>query len=835
MSELRAFSDIKPDDVELVGGKGLSLGLMAAAGLPVPPGFCLTTQAYRKASATIDDGLQQLLVDAYRSLGCGIVAVRSSATSEDGAAASFAGQQETILGVEGEAALKDAVTRCWRSLHTERAIAYRQRQGIDESGLAMAVVVQRLVHAEVAGVLFTRDPNDPRGERMLIEASWGLGEAVVSGRVTPDSFQVDRATGQLLDRRLGHKHMRITAAGEQEVPGDLQMLWCLDEAQLRDLAELGRRIEQFYGEARDVEWAYADGRFWLLQARPITTSGAAERETVRRTEIEKLRKVVPALRDGTREHVPSRSAGTTGTVWSRTNLVEVLPEPTPMTWAVIQNLLSGGGGSGMMYRDFGFQPHPDLENKTVYDLIAGRPYVNLSREPYLQATKPIYGYSFAVYKKDPHLALDPKPDTSRMLGGFWRFLRLPGVLWSLIRTTKRIQAGSKTFAEQYRQTIAPKFLSEVETAETEDFAKLDSAAVLQRFHHWVKRTLVDFARESLKPTLFAQFSMQVLEQQIKTPLGPERTRAALAELSAGAHPDPDANLGLAIRDLTAGNLERGEFLKRFGHRGSHEMELAQPRWSEEPESIDRMVHVDRHSPALHEQTETPHQRWERIATQAKLISLVAKAMTGHVDRLQTYLGLRETAKHHFMRGYALIRRALVELDRRFKLSGGIFFLTPDELPQLIQGKDLASTIEQRKKYRSIALNLEAPPVIFSDDLEAIGRPQPAPAGAKQLQGIALSAGVAEGPALVLSEPSAAPAGTEGYVLVCPSTDPAWVPLFVKAKALVMESGGALSHGAIVAREFGLPAVAGLPGIHRQLISGQKLHVDGSRGMVMVIE
>jgi pyruvate,water dikinase len=236
-----------------------------------------------------------------------------------------------------------------------------------------------------------------------------------------------------------------------------------------------------------------------------------------------------------------------------------------------------------------------------------------------------------------------------------------------------------------------------------------------------------------------------------------------------------------------------------------------------------------------EHHDTPQQRWERIAAEAKIMSLVAKAMISHVERLQTFLGLRETAKHHFMRGYALIRKALVELDRRFKLNGGIFYLTPDELPRLIQGADLASTIDERRKYRSIALSLETPPAIFSDDLEAIGRPQPAPEGATQLQGIALSAGVAEGPALVLSDPAAAPTGTEGYVLVCPSTDPAWVPLFVKAKALVMESGGALSHGAIVAREFGLPAVAGLPGIHRQLQTGQKLRVDGGRGTVSVLQ
>jgi phosphohistidine swiveling domain-containing protein len=816
MTDLRTFADITPADLELVGGKGLSLGLMAAAGLPVPPGFCVTTTAYRRAHGAIGPDLLDALTGAYHALGAGPVAVRSSATAEDGAATSFAGQQETILGVEGEPALKTAVERCWSSLHTERAKAYRQKQGVDEAGLAMAVVVQRLVHADVAGVLFTRDPNDPAGATMLVEASWGLGEAVVSGRVTPDAFQLDRATGTVRERRLGAKGVRITARGEEHVsPADRER-YCLDDGQLAALAELGRRVEDYYGAPRDVEWAFADGRFWLLQARPITTAGAADREQVRREEIAALQ----ALAD------PA------GTVWSRTNLVEVLPEPTPLTWTVVRALLSGGGGSGMMYRDFGFAPDPALADLTVYDLVGGRPYCNLGREPRLQAKRPLFGYPFALYKQQPAQALDPKPDTSRMLGGFWKFLRLPGVLWNLIRTTQRIQKAIRTFADEYRTKIAPAFRAEVAKAAGDDLSRLDPPALLERFRYWVKRTLVEFARDSLKPTLFAQFSMQVLEQQLKKPLGPERTRAAVAELSAGAHADEEADLPAAIRDLAAGTLAHDEFLKRFGHRGSGEMELARPRWGEDPASLDRLLgagHAAAHFAAL----PTAKERWDAIAAEAKLNSFVAGSMAGHVERLQTYLGLRETAKNDLMRGYALIRQALVELDRRAKLNGGIFFLMPEELPGLVAGQDLTATIDGRRKRRAIALSLEVPPVLFSDDLDAIGRPQPAPEGAAQLQGLALSAGVAEGPALVLTEPAAAP-GMEAYILVCPSTDPAWVPLFVGAKGLVMESGGALSHGAIVAREFGLPAVAGLPGVQRQIKTGQRLRVDGGRGTVTVL-
>jgi pyruvate,water dikinase len=230
----------------------------------------------------------------------------------------------------------------------------------------------------------------------------------------------------------------------------------------------------------------------------------------------------------------------------------------------------------------------------------------------------------------------------------------------------------------------------------------------------------------------------------------------------------------------------------------------------------------------------PGDVWGRIADEAKLNPAQRASLEKDLRDLHTFLALRETCKHYLMKGYALIRRILVELDRRRKLGGGIFFLTPEELPRLTEGEDLSGLIAQRRRRRDLALSLEVPQVLFSDDLEAIGRPAAAGA-ADALQGVPLSAGVAEGPALVLEEPTAAELPAEPYVLVCPSTDPAWVPLFVHARGLVMETGGVLSHGAIVAREFGLPAVAGLPQVHRRLRTGQRLRVDGATGTVTVLQ
>jgi pyruvate,water dikinase len=809
MPDILPFSKVTPADADLVGGKGLSLALTAAAGLPVPPGFCITTAAYRRVAGPakrIDGTLIQGLLTAYRDLGGGLVAVRSSATAEDGALTSFAGQQETILGVKGEEELKAAVEQCWRSLHTEWARAYRQVQGVGDAGLAMAVVVQRLVDAEIAGVLFTRDPLDPTGTLMRVEAAWGLGETVVSGRVMPDRFQVERDTGRVRDRQAGNKQFQITLRGNEPVPAERQRALCLTDEQLAQLADLGRKVESLYNDARDIEWAIAGGHLWLLQARPITTAGIGERDQVRRGIMSRLADLVE----------PG------GTVWSRINLIEVLPQPTPMTWALVSGkLLSGGGGTGAMYRDFGFRPDPALATTSAYDLIGGRPHLNLSREPRLESAKPLARYPIAVYEAQPHLALDPKREDPR---GLRKWLGLIG----LLRVAARITSASKTFAEEFRQTHITTFVADVERSEQEDLSVFDPPTLLGRLGTWVDRTLVDFARHSLKPTLLAQFSWQVLEQRIAKVLGAERARAAMTELSQGAKPDPDADLPGAIRDLAAGRLDRADFLRRFGHRGPNEMELSVPRWREAPSSLSTVAATANPTPPP-----PPLEVLWRIAAEAKWNTYLAKSMTRHVERLQAYLGMRETGKHHLMRGYAIIRRTLLELDRRFGLDGGIFYLTPDDLPALVAGKDLKALAVERRKTRAIELTLEVPPVVIGSDLEAIGRPLPPLAGAEELSGVPLSAGVAEGPALVLTEPVGAP-GESGYILVCPSTDPAWVPLFVNARGLVMESGGTLSHGAIVAREFGLPAVAGLPGVQHRIKTGQRLRVDGGRGTVTLM-
>ncbi len=809
MTDLRTFDQITPDDTNLVGGKALSLASLAAAGLPVPPGFCLTTAVQHR----LDQPLIAFIARAYAELGGGPVAVRSSATAEDGAVTSFAGQQETVLGATGLDAILQAVERCWASLDSDRAVAYRRQQGIRDEGLVMAVVVQKLVPAEVAGVLFTRDPLDPNSEKMLVEASWGLGESVVSGRVTPDRFHLDRHTGKVLDRHVATKALMRGAAGEEAVPPEKQTIACLDDVQLSQLAELGRRVEAHHGEPRDVEWAFAGGRFWLLQSRPITATGRAERERVRQEEIAALRaRAAPA-----------------GTVWARFNLSEVLPAPTPMTWSIIScYLMSGTGGFGRMYRDLGFDPDPTLDEDGAFDLACGRPYCNLSREAKLHYRLLPLAHSLKALKADPRRALYPTPALSLACLPWHRWLLLPLTLpivaLQLARGALRRRRLMKTFARRFRDEILPEFLELIRGQARIDLRGIDDRGVYHHLVDSIHLTLVWLARDSLKPTALAALALADLEGRLAEVLGAERARGLVRDLVLGVRPYAEVDFAAGLQDLAAGRLSREDFLERFGHRGSEEMELSRPRWSEAPGFLDSVVR-----PAA-ARREVPTAE-ERLRAESRLNAEQRELVLRDLAPLHEYLRLRETAKHFLMLGYSEIRRALLELDRRFSLGGGIFYLTKDELTGLLEGEDFSAQIARRRRRRMLALGLEVPTVLFSDDLDAIGRPA-AIEGGDVLRGVPLSAGVAEAPALVLDQPGPAPEAD--YILVCPSTDPAWAPLFVRARGLVMETGGVLSHGAIVAREFGLPAVAGLPGVLRRVRCGQRLRLDGGQGTVTLL-
>ncbi len=393
-----------------------------------------------------------------------------------------------------------------------------------------------------------------------------------------------------------------------------------------------------------------------------------------------------------------------------------------MTWAIVRQFMSGCGGFGLMFRDLGYDPDPSLDEEGVFDLVCGRPYCNLSREPRLHYKELPFEHPFAALKKTPQRALYPTPVINhRRLG--WRFLlfmpvTLPLLTLKFMKADLRRQEIGKTFPARFRDEIVPAFLRDVAEGMSADLTKLDDAALLERLEHWIQRTLYDFARDSLKPTALAAFALANLEQKFAKMVGPEKATQLVRDLMMGIHADPETDVAHGIRELASGRLDRATFLSRFGHRGSREMELSSPRWSE-LDAGGAWLPVQSGPEAPHEAPASP---WDRVVAEVRMVPILRNMLKAELDTLHLYLGLRETAKHHLLKGYALVRRVLVELDRRHGLNGGIFFLTPDELPRLTKGEDLSASIAERRRRRAIVLTLEVPQVLFSDDLEAIGRP-----------------------------------------------------------------------------------------------------------------
>ncbi|RKU05454.1 hypothetical protein C6503_27275 [Candidatus Poribacteria bacterium] len=847
MQLIKHFSEIDETDLSHVGGKGLNLGKLTRAGFRVPQGFCVTTDAYRLSV----QGLSEQNVDAVKGLvlapeliteiqaareklQTATVAVRSSATAEDLEEASFAGQQDTFLNVNPDELL-DALKACWASLWSERAIAYRQTQGISDEGLAMAVVVQEMCKADVSGVLFTVSPF--KAEVAIIESNWGLGESVVSGAITPDSFHVSRETGEVLEKNIAAKREMVTDAGVREVLSEKQDVPSLTDTQLQALMQLGMRVETFYGKPMDIEWAFADEEFVLLQARYITTSSELTHPTLGADKVS-----VAKLRQNEIQRLEVHIE-THGTVWCHHNIAEVLPAPLPMTWAIVKEFMSGAGGLGKAYRGLGFHPSKRVDDEGILDLICGRIYVNLNREAELHFDGFPFAHDFNALKQHPQQAMyaQVQTDITRSTASFW--LKLPLHIIRMSKAEMRLRRVRLDFDRLLTEEVFPAFQREVEAERACLYTDLSDAELVARFQTWRAKTLDDFAPEVLTATLLAGFSLQRLEAVLQKHLDETAAKTLASRLISGVSGNLTVETNEKLWQVATGDLALTDFLKDYGHRAVDEFELAQPRWRERTTYLEQVIASFQQEIS---DTDAQQERPLHFARQAEQREDAASELSGilgdkanlrkqiesELDFTRRYMPFRETAKFYLMLGYEQIRRALLELDNRYALDGGIFYLMPDELERLIDGDDLGDIIATRKTERELMLQIEMPDVIFSDALKQIGAPVPIDA-AETYTGVGVSVGVAIGKARVLLAPSDVDPSDRDYILVCPSTDPAWTPLFLHAAGLVMERGGILSHGAVVAREYGVPAVVNVPNATQRIADGQELQVDGDKGIVSI--
>ena len=792
-------------DRDRVGGKALNLGLLVCAGFPVPRGFCVTTDAFE---TTGDDHLhlrpeaRAHILRARESLGSVPVAVRSSAVAEDQAGASFAGQHLTLLNVEGGEALIDAVERCAASVFAVQAQAYRDRRRVaDASGHPAAVVVQEMAEAECAGVVFTADPVSGSRSTLTIEAVPGLGEKLVGGEVTPDRFVVERESRRILS---------ADPARADGVP-------VFSEQGVNSLVEAACRIEDLFGVPQDIEWAWAGSGLAILQARPVTVFGDADADSaaLRRTEVERLRSL----------------ADREGTVWSGHNLAETLAAPTPMTWSILGPFLSGRGGLGLAYRDLGFHPSERIDREGFIDLVCGRPYYNLSREAELHFAGFPFEYPFSVLRADPTKASYARPEVNVRRAGPGFLLKLPLFCWQMLRAELRQARLLRTFHTRLLHEIHPPFREWVSAERARALSDLADDDLLPTLAQRVVRTLDTFGREALKGTLLAGRALTAFEAFIGR-AAPSARPLVPGILRCPEH-DPNLEAERRLCELGRGNLTLDVFLDAFGHRAAGELELSVPRWRETPQVVEGMAAAA----ASHPPPSRSVSKADAEERQRQFLESVPEGQRHRAEELLavtlTYLRFREGGKFMLMLGYELIRTGLVEIGRRWGLGDDVFFLEIDELGDVVRGADLASVAQERRHRRDALLRIPVPAVLFSDDLDAIGRPLSIGVAGEPLAGTPVSPGVAEGPALVVSDPTTVPPEEAGYVLVCAAADPGWTPILARASAIVLERGGILSHSAIVAREFGIPAITNVPHATRRIHAGDRVCVDGVSGQLTV--
>ena len=904
-----AFSDPLPtgcaDPKALLGGKGASLKEMCRAGLHVPPGFTIGTQAcahYFEAGRRWPDGLEaevrehlaRLERETGRAFGRGgrplLVSVRS------GAAVSMPGMMDTLLncglhpgladdlgddpafweayvqfirmfartarGV-GEAAFApaasddaplpgraraeahrriyeeqtgepfptdpyDALAACinavFESWRSERAVAYRRRNDI--RGLTgTAVTVQMMFPSETSGIVFTQDPNNLRAGRMMIEASYGLGESVVSGNVTPDRFVVSRDDPSDVQTELGHKVSVVSALGargafDPDAPS-------LSPGQVGELYGLAMEIEKHFGHPVDIEWGWAEGRFAVLQARAIRGLDVAEDvEIGRDEEIHRLR----ALAGGHRR------------VWVTHNLAETLRAPTPLTWDIVRRFMTGDGGFGRLYQQLGYRPSPAAREEGFLELIGGRIYADPERLAGLFWDAMPLRYNLDALLADKRL-LDRAPsefDAARADGRF--LVKLPGNLLAMWRASRRMKRARRDAHRAFQEDVLPPYLRYVDEKRAADLSALADAALLEELDARRRRVMDGFGPESLRPGLFGGMAFDALAQRLMQLMGPDDGEAMASTLTRGLEGDTTFEQDALLWRVAMGEATLEEFLRQFGHRAIGEMELAEPRWHENPAYLEQMLARFRSAHGRAPDQIHRENVARREAAQAELPAVLRhwggscfrELVEADLADAQALLPYRESGKHYLMMGYELLRTVIEELGRRWSLGRGIYFLRLDELGTFTRDRQRgADLIAQRQVRWRSQQRLDLPDVIDSQHLEGFGVAQAIEA-ADELAGTALASGIATGTARIVINPrDAGDLGTD-YVLVCPSTDPGWTPLFVGARGLVVEQGGVLSHGAIVARDFGIPAVA-CPSATRRIPAGAKVRVDGNHGRITVIK
>ncbi|MHB6912285.1 rifamycin-inactivating phosphotransferase [Streptomyces sp. DB-54] len=861
------LQDVDETQIAVVGGKGAHLGgLSRIEGIRVPGGFCVTTDGFRRVMAegpSIDgmlDRLSRLNPDdreAIRTLSAEIrrtiegiaipgdlaaaitralarlgaeaaYAVRSSATAEDLPTASFAGQQDTYLNVVGPTAILQHISRCWASLFTERAVTYRQRNGIDHRTVRMAVVVQQMAFPQAAGILFTADPVTGNRNVATVDAGFGLGEALVSGLVNPDVFKVRH--GEVVAKAIAAKERAVHAlpAGgtrEVEIDSQRQQQPALTDAQVVRLVRLGRRIEAHFGRPQDIEWCLVDDDFQIVQSRPITTlfpipeTGDQENHVYVSVghqqmmtdpmkplglSMWQLTAMVPMHEAGGRLFVDvTRRLASPA---SRAALLDVMGKGDPLVRDALETVLDGDDfiplipDAGPGGPPAGRASDPiETDPRIVTELIerSRASVAALERDIRTKTGPELFDFLLAAFEEHKRVLGDPLSIQAIMAG--------MGATWWL---NDKLQGwlGEKNAADTLTLSAPDNVTSEM------GLALLDVADVIRP-----------------RPEVVA-FLQGVQDDGAED----EGFLDELAKLAGG----------------TEARAAMESYLDRYGMRCVAEIDITRPRWRERPITLVPVIldNVRNFEPGAAERRFEQGRQKAREKEQDVLSRLralpdgdrkadEAKRM---IDRVRTFIGYREYPKYGIISRYFVYKQALLEEAERLVQAGvvpdkeDVFYLTFQEFHDAVRSHQVDDRLIQQRKDAFRSHQALTPPRVLTSDGEAVTgayRRDDVPAGA--LIGLPVSVGSIEGRARVILDMAEADLEA-GDILVTTFTDPSWSPLFVGIAGLVTEVGGLMTHGAVIAREYGLPAVVGVEQATRLIRDGQRIRVHGTDGYVEIL-
>ncbi|GAC1368125.1 MAG: PEP/pyruvate-binding domain-containing protein [Ktedonobacteraceae bacterium] len=858
--------------LELVGGKGASLARMAAAGLPVPPGFHITTGAYRRfvtrnglqekilaavaparvdQPATLDeaahlvsdlfaqgvmpDDIAQAISEAYTGMGGGdqAVAVRSSATAEDLPEMSFAGQQETYLNMRGTALVLDAVKRCWASLWTARAIGYRAQHNIAPAEVSLAVVVQELVAADAAGILFTAHPLTGVRDQAMINAAWGLGEAIVGGQVTPDMLVVEKASGKIIEQEIATKQVMTvrTATGthEEPVPAEKRAAAVLTPAQASELTQMGMHIEQLYGQPMDIEWALQNGLIFVLQARPITALPTPTTTTPARTQTIEWNLPKPGS-------------------YMRGSVLELLPNPLSPLFATL-GLPAWSRGTAEILSTMGmtgtFTDH-------ILTTINDYGYYNFALSP-AQTARLLLTLPRAIVISYPQLMRSARARWQTASSQYtdlvhgWQAQDLATI--PAIRLLNAARALTDQAAHYYLSVQAgilpAAYMSE-----------LIFTLAYNRFLKWHDApTALTFMLGYDSAPIQAEKSLYDLAQWARTHAG---LSELLLHMSSTDFTHAYQSRQLAGIDEETWSEFRERFaahLEKFGHT-IYDLDFVQAVPADDPASLLETLKffLSGEAPDPYaRQAATAAAREQAVQTALTRLSGLRLSLFRRLLRwAQLFAPLREDALADTGLGWPVLRRMLREIGQRLCAADAI--ATPDDIFWLkleeVQAAALALDTKQvpADHHADVAERRAlwereravTPPV--SLPLKGGGRflginmSRWLPAKTDQqagnvIKGIGASPGRVAGPARVITGPGEFQQMKYGDILVAKITTPAWTPLFALASGIVTDVGGPLSHSSIVAREYHIPAVLGTGVATERIHSGQRITVDGNAGTV----